>query len=231
MSKAEHADVNAESGRDTIQHVVDGIVFAIRSGQMVPSQHLVEGDLTRRFGISRGSLREALKQLASDGIVALSRFRGAYIASLDRKGVGDLLDVLEPLCTLAARLAAANCRDDAAKAELKAIAADLSRSSANGRADYLEKRHDFYDLLIAMGGNSELRGVIPLARTDLFRAQFDTAQNRDQRKRHASGYARIAEAVAANEPAKAERAVRKHFAGTRETLVDLPDHAFPVSPG
>ena len=217
--------------RNTIRIVADGIVFGIRSGQMVPGQHLAESDLTKRFGISRGSLREALKQLASDGLMTLSRFRGAYIAALDRNGVRDLLDVLEPLCTLAARLAAANCRSDELKAEAKAIAADLLRGTSDGRATYLERRQAFYDLLIAMGGNTELRRVIPLARTDLFRAQFDTVLTREQQKRHAAGYSKIADAVAANDPARAGRAVRNHFAGTRETLAAVPEHTFPFNLG
>ena len=228
---AEREEPGNGGARDTIRIVADGIVFGIRSGQMVPGQHLAESDLTKRFGISRGSLREALKQLASDGIVTLSRFRGAYISALDRTGVLDLLDVLEPLCMLAARLAAENCRSDEIKAELKTISAELSRGTGSGRATYLELRHEFYDRLVAMGGNTELGRVIPLARTDLFRAQFDSVQTREQEKRHAAGYSKIAEAVAVGCPAKAERAVKKHFVGTRETLAVLPDHAFPVSPG
>lgn len=217
---------------DAIQHVVDGIVFGIRSGQLAPGQHLVESDLTRRFGVSRGSLREGLKRLAATGVIQLTRYRGAFIAALDRKGISDLLDVLEPLCVLAARLAAKNCRSDAEKAALKAIAKDLGRESdSRGRAAYLENRRRFYDRLIEMGGNAELTHVIPLARTDLFRAQFDTVQTREHRNIHSSGYGRIADAVAEGEPAKAERAVRKHFASTRKTLDELPDHAFAVSHG
>lgn len=220
------------SGRDAIQRVVDGVTFGIRSGQLVPGQHLVEANLTRRFGVSRGSLREGLKHLSADGIVTLTRYRGAFIAALDRKGVRDLLDVLEPLCALAARLAAENGQSGTDQAKLRQIAQDLaSHVDQNGRATYLENRRLFYDTMIEMGGNSELGHVIPLARTDLFRAQFETVQNRDQRKRHANGYARIADAVVEGDPQKAERAVRKHFAGTRATLEVLPDQAFAASYG
>lgn len=219
--------VGGSNGKDTIQRVADGLVYAIRAGQMVPGQHLVEGDLTRRLGVSRGSLREGLKQLSSLGIVTLTRYRGAFIAALDRKGVHDLLDVLEPMCALGARLAADNCRSDQDRADLRTIAEDLSKSvEAGGSALYLENRRLFYDRLIEIGGNSELGRVIPLARTDLFRAQFDRVQTKAQQRKHAIGYARIADAVAENDPAKAERAVRKHFASTRKTLDELPDHAF-----
>lgn len=212
---------------DIVRRVVDGVIYCIRAGQMVPGQRLVEVDLTQRFGVSRGSLREGLKQLAAEGIVTLTRYRGAFISVIERKGVHDLLDVLEPLCKLAARLAAEHCHSEVEKRKLRKIALDLRRlAEARGRATYLENRRLFYDTLIAMGGNSELGQVIPLARTDLFRAQFDTVQTSEQQKRHASGYLRIAEAVAKNEPAKAEREVEKHFDSTRNTLDVLPDHIF-----
>ncbi|WP_169805634.1 GntR family transcriptional regulator [Novosphingobium rosa] len=227
---ADDSEATTVGARDTIMAVTEGLTYCIRAGQLVPGQHLVEADLTQRFGVSRGSLREGLKQLNADGIVTLSRFRGAFIAALDRKGVSDLLDVLEPLCTLAARLAALHCHDAQAHAALREEAQTLVRhSETGGRAAYLESRRRFYDHLIEMGGNSELGRVIPLARTDLFRAQFSTVQTKEQHRRHARGYIKIAEAVAENDAGKAERAVRKHFAGTRATLDLLAESAFAVA--
>lgn len=216
--------------RDAVQRLADGLIYCIRSGQMVPGQHLVEGDLTRRFGVSRGSLREGLKHLAADGIVTLTRFRGAFISALDRKAVHDLLDVLEPLCSLAARLAARAGGTPQQIERLRAITHDLTRPGQGSQiVVYLENRRKFYDLLINMGSNGELGRVIPLSRTDLFRAQFDKVQTRDQQRRHANGYARIAEAVIAGDPARAERAVRKHFQSTRGTVDEMPVQIFTAS--
>ncbi|WP_225007038.1 GntR family transcriptional regulator [Novosphingobium percolationis] len=223
---------DAETGevKDTIQRLADGIIYCIRAGQMVPGQHLVEADLTRRFNVSRGSLREGLKHLAADGIVTLTRFRGAFISAMDRKAVHDLLDVLEPLCSLAARLAAERGGTPKQMETLRLIAQEIARRGAGAQiASYLENRRHFYDLLIEMGGNGELGRVIPLTRTDLFRAQFDKVQTREQQKRHAVGYGRIAEAVVARDPGKAEKAVRKHFIGTRATVDELPDEAFSAT--
>jgi DNA-binding GntR family transcriptional regulator len=229
----EPASDEAADSRDTIQRVVLGVLYGIRSGQMVPGQHLVEADLARQLGVSRGSLREGLKRLEADGIVTLTRYRGAFISTLDRKGVRDLLDVLELLCALAARQAAEHCLSDAAKQQLLGLANELGRNANDSgrRADYLTRRHEFYDQLIAMGGSGELGRVIPLARADLFRSQFDRVQSRDQRRKHANGYLKIAESVAHNDPAKAERAVRKHFAATRAAMNSLPDQAFSMTLG
>jgi DNA-binding GntR family transcriptional regulator len=208
--------------------VADTITRGIRSGVFVPGQHLLEPDLTRRLAISRGSLREALKHLAAAGIVTLNRFRGAYISTLDRKSVLDLLDTLEPLARLAARLAAQNCADAAAKTRMRDAAAAIDAASrSHNHARYLEQRRHYYDTLIDLGGNRELERVIPLSRTDLFRAQVETIQTEAQRKRHAAGYAKIAKAVIDRDSAAADRAVRTHFAGTRQTMDELPAEAFP----
>jgi DNA-binding GntR family transcriptional regulator len=209
--------------------VFDAIIRGIRSGAFVPGQHLVEPDLTRRLGISRGSLREALKHLAAAGIVTLNRFRGAYIASLDRKAILDLLQTLEPLCRLAARLAAENCDTPAKRRAMAAAAASIDEANLNrNRAQYLEQRRSFYSVLVQIGGNGELERAMPLARTDLFRAQVEAIQNEKQRNRHASGYSQIAKAVQENNPAAAERAVQRHFEGTRKTIEELPEDAFPA---
>lgn len=212
--------------------VAETIIRGIRSGMFVPGQHLLEPDLTRRFGISRGSLREALKHLAADGIVTLSRFRGAYIAVLDRKSIFDLLETLEPLARLAARLAAEHCDTADRRQRMTAAAAAVEDASrGRNRADYLEQRRHFYSTLVDIGGNRELERAMPLSRTDVFRAQVETVQSERQRKRHASGYSRIAKAVLDRNPAAADRAVRNHFAGTIRTMTELPADAFPTLDG
>lgn len=209
--------------------VADAITRGIRAGTFVPGQHLLEPDLTRRLGISRGSLREALKHLAAAGIVTLNRFRGAYISTLDHISVLDLLDTLEPLARLAAKLAAARCREEATRERMREAAAAIDAASrSHNNARYLEQRRHFYDTLIDIGGNRELERVIPLSRTDLFRAQVETVQSEAQRRRHAAGYAKIAKAVLDGDPAAADRAVRNHFAGTRQTMDELPADAFPA---
>ena len=80
-------------------------------------------------------------------------------------------------------------------------------------------------------GNGELARVMPLSRTDLFRAQIERIQSESQRQRHLSGYSRIAQAVIDRDPAMAEREIKRHFEGTRKTMRELPDHAFPASNG
>ncbi len=214
-----------------VDKISDTIIRGIRSGAFVPGQHLLEPDLTRRLGISRGSLREALKHLSAAGIVTLNRFRGACIAALDRKSILDLLETLEPLARLAARLAAEHCDTQEKRDSLTAATIAIEEASrSRNRADYLEQRRYFYSTLVEIGGNRELERAMPLSRTDLFRAQVETLQNEKQRQRHASGYGRIATAVLDRNPVAADRAVKRHFDGTRRTMEELAPDSFPTLP-
>jgi DNA-binding GntR family transcriptional regulator len=224
-SEPEETEVGLVSATDKVS---DAITRGIRAGIFVPGQHLLEPELTRRLGISRGSLREALKHLAAAGIVTLNRYRGAYIGVLDRKSVLDLLDTLEPLARLAARLAAQHCDTEAARLRMRQAADAIDVAGRRGtRVAYLEQRRHFYDTMVEIGGNQELARVMPLSRTDLFRAQVETIQTEQQRARHAMGYTKIAQAVLDQDPMAADRAVKRHFDGTRKTMDELPLDAFP----
>lgn len=215
------------SDASAADRVAETIMSGIRSGAFIPGQHLLEPDLTRRLGISRGSLREALKQLSAAGIVTLSRFRGAYIAALDQKSVLDLLETLEPLARLAARLAAQNCGSEENKRRVQAAADAIDKASRmHNRARYLEERRAFYSTMIDIGGNRELERAMPLSRTDLFRAQVEPVQSDKQRKLHESGYSKIAKAIISGDPVAADKAVQRHFAGTRKTMIELPANTF-----
>ncbi|MEJ5978877.1 GntR family transcriptional regulator [Novosphingobium sp. PS1R-30] len=211
-----------------VDKVADTIIRGIRSGTFVPGQHLVEPDLMHRIGISRGSLREALKHLSVAGIVTLTRFRGAYIAALDRKTTLDLLDVLEPLARLAARLAARNCDTKEKRLALRAAAFAVEEANKSlNRGKYLEQRRNFYTVLIGIGGNCELERAMPLTRADLFRAQAEARKSEKQRLRHISGYAKVTKAVTEQDVGAADRAVQSHFGGTRQTIRELPEDVFP----
>lgn len=210
-----------------VDKVAETIIRGIRSGTLVPGQHLVEPDLMQRIGISRGSLREALKHLSVAGIITLNRFRGAYIAALDQKMTLDLLDVLEPLARLAARLAAQRCDSQEKRQAIQAAAAavEVANRSLN-RAHYLEQRRNFYTVLIGIGGNLELERAMPLNRADLFRAQAEPRKTEKQRQRHVLGYAKVTKAVTEQNAAAADRAVQSHFAGTRQTIREMPKDCF-----
>src|SRR6202023_3983783 len=84
-------------------HIVEG---NIPDGGRVP-----ECELCERLGISRTPLREALKVLASEGLVELLPNRGARVRPLSERDLNELFDVMGGLEGLAGRLACENLTD------------------------------------------------------------------------------------------------------------------------
>ena len=79
----------------------------IVEGHLAAGERVNEADLCAQLGISRTPLREALKVLAAEGLVDLLPRRGARIARLGAREVGELFEVLGGLERTAAELAAA----------------------------------------------------------------------------------------------------------------------------
>lgn len=77
----------------------------IVEGNLADGARVPERDLCERFGISRTPLREALKVLASEGLIDLLPNRGARIRPLRPHDIRELFDVMGGLEALAGRLA------------------------------------------------------------------------------------------------------------------------------
>lgn len=153
------------------------------------------------------------------GIVVWTPHRGASVGELDVPAVLDLLEALEPLSRLAARLAALHCRSKADQKRIRDVAARIAVSGASGnRADYLDDRQRFYDTMIDLGGNRELARIMPLSRTYLYRAQIEPLRSDAQRVEHAQSYARIAQAIVDRNPVEADEAMKRHYGQNREEL-------------
>lgn len=176
---------------------------AIRSGQLVAGQRLVEDAIANATGISRTPVREALRMLVANGL-AVSGGRGLIVAQLSSRELQELWEVMASLWVTAVRLATEN-----------RTAADLAEMSHIVEA---EKRGDG-DLVVL---NERFRsGVLRAARnrylTDTMARIVGQAESlvdlTSARRRAdlASGEAAIFEAIERQDVAGAENATREHL--------------------
>jgi DNA-binding GntR family transcriptional regulator len=211
--------------------VVDAILYGIRSGRYVPGQKLIEADLTHDLGVSRGPVREALKRLSAEGVITLTRHRGAYIRALTRAEADATLVVLEVLCGLMARLAAEAVKTRSNDAERLREATGWLGAYRHGESvpDEIAKRRHFYDTLAVIGGNRQLNRIMPIMQIHVLRLQIQPFLDAAARRAQMQGYAETTRAVLAGEAARAERAMRKHIRRARARYVNLPDEAFLIA--
>lgn len=194
------------------------VVQGLYKGSYVPGQRLVEADLTQQWGVSRGTVREALNRLAAEGIVVLSRHRGAAIRVLDRSEMQDILAVLETMIGMAARLAAQRIDEgDNRPRFLETFEALLAYRSRPDSFELLRARNRFYRALATIGGNRELQRLLGRMHVHLLRVQLRALHEGLVTERF-DDYGRIGEAVLAGNARRAELAARRHVRATGEVL-------------
>jgi DNA-binding GntR family transcriptional regulator len=209
--------------------VVNHITAGVLAGRYVPGQRLVEADLTRALRVSRGPVREAFRRLDALGILSRTAHRGACVRTLTRAEAADLLVAIEGIDILTSRLAAMAVRNRSGGRRLMALERAL-RPYRDGEYDLVgmpQRRQQFYDLLIAITGNSQLPSLFPTMRIHLLRLQTQSYRSSDARNSDVVDFAAIARAVLAGDPAAAEKASAAHDKRVLRALLEMPDEAFP----
>src|SRR5271168_2429011 len=209
--------------------VVDAITRNLRAGVFVPGQRLIEADLTKDLRVSRGPVREALKRLAAEGVLTVTRNRGAYVRALSRVEVRDSLVVLEALVGVMADLAARRISEnDNAVRMRECFKRLLTFKDDGGTAAFLDARRYFYDTIMQIGGNHELMRILPLMQIHLLRMQFQAYITPRDREKQFKEYTAITETILKGDSLRAQKVAGLHIRRTRLSLMRLPDEAFPA---
>jgi DNA-binding GntR family transcriptional regulator len=136
--------------------VAEKIRAMILSTELKPGERLVEDWLAEELGVSRNPIREAIRMLASEGLVEVTARRGATVASLSPKEAEDLIEVRATLEAANARLAAKR-RSSADVEVLKDALRRGHLAVETGQTDQLLSLNDeFHSLLARAGANRAL---------------------------------------------------------------------------
>lgn len=129
---------------------------AITSGELEPGRHLVETELSEMLQISRGTLREALRQLAQEGLLSAGPRGRLSVRNLDAKEIRDIFAVRAALETLAARtLCELPDRAHAIKSLHQTIDV-MEAAQDKSLAERIESDMEFHRTLCRLTGNETL---------------------------------------------------------------------------
>ncbi|HQX83292.1 MAG TPA: GntR family transcriptional regulator [Vicinamibacterales bacterium] len=200
------------------QEVAERLRERIFSHELPPGTWVDEQALAEHYGISRTPLREALKVLASEGLVTLKPRRGCYVTEISERDLDEVFSVMALLEGESARV----CADRASDADLQRLRdvhADLERAAtASDINGFFEANQAFHLSIHEIADNrwllhviEDLRKVIKLSRHhSLFsegRLEQSLAEHRD-----------ILEALLARDATMAETRMRSHIRSGRAAL-------------
>ena len=131
------------------QQVERALRQAIVDGRFHPGQRLTERELTVSLGVSRTLVREALRQLESEGLISVIPNRGPIVRELRPNEIEDLYAIRAVLEGLAARSFAQKASDESLQLLGKAAADAIAAYEAGEPGHALEGKNRFYDILVA----------------------------------------------------------------------------------
>jgi DNA-binding GntR family transcriptional regulator len=201
--------------------VLDILRDAILDGSLGPGEHLKQDQLCAQFGLSAAPVREALRDLESEGLVMHTPRQGVVVTDI---APGELLGLLAPVRLAVETFAlplAAERMDDATWSRLEEIVDEMGRNADDAS---LARLNDldvaFHDTAIAASGSQHAtqlwRSVLPRIRLQFRRLaplHEDLAEIQDEHRR-------LLDALRTRDRAVIVAAADEHILGSARELLD-----------
>lgn len=186
---------------------------AILNGEFAPHQRLIEADLSERYDASRASVRTALLNLTSEGLVERVPNRGARVRAISVDEAVEIVEVRIGLETLCARKAAENITEPDAD-QLRQLRADIEDAVRSGNlVEYARLNQDLDRRIRELSHHTTATQLLERLRAQSARHQFRLAFHPGRAGQSAPEHIAIIDAVLARDPDAAEAATRAHLQG------------------
>ena len=177
--------------------------------------------LCERFGISRTPLREALKVLATEGLIDLLQNRGAVVSRISAEGLQEAFEVMGALEALAGELACARISDG----DLAAIRDKHERMVQcyrEGRLnDYFALNQAIHEALLAAADNRVLEAHYGRLRGQVARARFAANLSGARWREAVAEHEEMLEALEARDSNRLSRILKRHLRNKYETVLEV----------
>jgi len=189
-------------------------------GELAPGARIVEPALCEQLDISRTPLREAIRMLSSDGLVARRHNRNAVVTLIDSRELEHLFEAEAGIEGLAAGLAASRMTNTELK-QLETLQERLEKLHAKGdRAAYFELNQRIHALLVSGAKNPVLEETHRRLLGRLERARYLALDSIDRWQESTDEHRAILEALKDRNGELAQRLLSGHVRHTGEAITD-----------
>ena len=214
----------AEIRRKPLRHTVrTRIEEAIVQGMFKGGEKLNEAELSRALGVSRGLVREALRELETSGVLVSVPYRGTFVKEWTPRSVWELYTLRANLEEFAVELAVQRATD-ADLQELAGLVQDMTRAAqAQDATELVELDLQFHHRLHEMTGHRLLQQMLQdlggltrifIIATKAFYSPFASLEEA------AASHNPILEALRARDAQLARQAIHEHIRQVGERYVD-----------
>jgi Transcriptional regulators len=211
------------------QEVADRLRAMIRSRALATGDWIDEARLTVELGISRTPLREALKVLATEGLVRLEPRKGCFVNELSFR---DLEDIFPLMAMLEGRCAyeAARKASDADLRALEPLHQALQKHARAGRVDdYYQTNYLIHEAVQRLADNRWLSDMVDNLRKVLSLSRHKSLSLPGRIHESCAEHMAILAALKARDPDGAEALTRRHLLRQLDALRELAAQDEPAA--
>lgn len=198
--------------RPLYEGVAEQLRAQIFAHDLAPGSWLDEQSLAIQFGISRTPMREAIKVLASEGLVTMKPRRGAYVTEVERRDLEQIFAVLALLEGSAAKEVALKASEDQLN-QLDNLHLKLEKAAADRDVEqFFDINVRFHELIMEIADNRWMSGVIDDLRKVLKLQRRDSLGRAGRLQNALNEHRNILKALLKRDGAAAEMAMKDHLA-------------------
>lgn len=202
--------------------IADGLRRAILAGELRPGDRVRQEDIAEQFGASRLPVREALRILASDGLVTLIANTGAWVSQLDERECAESYEIRERLEPLLLRESMLGLTADEVKT-LGGLAEEMERRPEV--ETFLRLDREFHLLSYSRAETALLSSMIERLwnTTQHYRRAFAMVVGTEGRRAVHHEHHLLVDAIARQDSEDAQRVLHGHIRRTRLELSHHPE--------
>jgi DNA-binding GntR family transcriptional regulator len=220
MSSDLSGDLSGGNATRRVDVVASRLRREIIRGELRQGERLNEVEISVRYGVSRTPVREALRQLARDGLVEVQPYRGASVIKLGQQEIRNVFEAREAIEGMAARLATQRM-DGSERLRLLDELKQHRRALESG--ENIRPPIDLHAVLLAHAANPLLTATMERYHDLLATLRAQSVRVEARRERSSREHLATAERVAEGDADGAEAAMRAHIRSVCTNVLKLHD--------
>jgi DNA-binding GntR family transcriptional regulator len=216
---AERKKTTPKNNKLDFQNFVSRIENMILTGAFKPRERLIEAALSKMFGVSRYSVRDAFKILETKGLVKVTPFKGVVVSELSKQEVEEIFVIRAALEQLATCLST----EHATAKDIKVLRRMVKKIEAAYREDdfvaMVSADTNFHDTIFQMSQNQSLRRMINDLRNRCHIIRYSAWSSPNILQQVMGEHRLIVEAIEARDVTKLNKLLEKHLSHAKQSYL------------
>ena len=213
--------IEAIPRRSLHAELVDRLRDLIIEGTLAPATKIPERALCEQFGVSRTPMREALKVLASEGLVSLEPNRGAWVSRITLEELEELFSVIGALEALSGELACERITDSQLDDVRRLHKRMIRHYEAGELACYFRINQQIHEAILDAADNATLTTQYRSLAVRIRRARYMANMSDERWRRAVQEHKQILKALENRDGTGLARLLRQHLANKFATVAAM----------